>query len=307
MLSITFCLHVYLIRFIASLSFYLDRQHSLPIPAPPSFTFSIPTADNKSTIKLYFYTPSTYDRTSPTPHGTIINFHGGAWTYGSAQNDARFAASVTEAGYTFISVSYRLFPEHVHPTQLDDCTAAVLWAKEHAKEYGIGKIVLCGWSAGGQLALTTAMKVAGEVDLAGIVSVYPLVDFTIPRQEKEERCRVAGEKSRTPRSWKKISELYREAAGKESEGPWGSPGLAPDQMLRDGLPDKVVLYACEWDELCEETEVFRERLRGLGKIVGGYMVKEVVHAWDKFPGFKKGDRKRDEMYAHAIEELKGMF
>jgi acetyl esterase/lipase len=305
--SLAFRLHVYLIRLISSISFYLDRRHSTPIPPSPTFTHSIPTLSRTSTLKLYFYTPSTYNRSSPTPHNTIINFHGGAWTYGSAQNDARFAACVTAAGYTFISVEYRRFPEHAHPTQLDDCTAAVLWAKDHAAEFGIGKIALCGWSAGGQLAFTTALKVAGKVELAGIVSVYPLVDFSVPRRVKEERRPVAGEKSRTPKSWKGIGGLYGEAAGKERDGPWMSPGTAPEKLLREGLPEKVVLYACEWDELCEETEVFRERLRRLGKTVGGYVVKEAVHAWDKFPTFKGGDVKRDQMYAHAVEELKGMF
>jgi putative ergosteryl-3beta-O-L-aspartate hydrolase len=306
MASITFRLHIHLVRFIASIFFYLDRHYSHPIPPRPSFTVSIPTTDHKSTIKLYFYTPSTYDRASPTPHNTIINFHGGAWSYGSAENDARFAAFVISAGYTFISVSYRLFPSHPPPTQLEDCTVAVLWLKEHAEEYGIGKMALCGWSAGGQLVFTTAMKVAGRVELAGIVSVYPLVDFSIPRKAKEARCPVAGEKGRTPKSWKLIGDLYGEAAGKEKNGPWMSPGLATDQMLKEVLPEKVVLYACEWDELCEEAEVFRARLKALGKEVGGYVVKEVVHAWDKFPSFK-GDVKRDEMYAHAIEELKGIF
>jgi acetyl esterase/lipase len=307
MASVSFHLHVYLVRLISSIFFYLDRHHSTPIPPRPSFDLKIPTSDKKSTLKLYFYTPSTYNRNSPTPHNTIINFHGGAWTYGSAQNDARFAAFVTAAGYSFISVSYRLFPSHTHPTQLEDCTAAVLWLKEHANEYGIDKIALCGWSAGGQLVFTTALKVAGKVDLAGLISVYPLVDFTIPREVKETRCPMAEERGRTPKSWKRIGEMYGEAAGEERDGRWMSPGLAPDQMLRDGLPEKVVLYACEWDELCEETEVFRGRLKELGKVVGGYVVKEVVHAWDKFPSFGRGDVKRDEMYQHAVEELKGMF
>jgi acetyl esterase/lipase len=254
----------------------LNPSHNLhlllPRPAPlftnpssPLFQPQNPNIRPKSTIKLYFYTPSTYSRNSPAPHNTIINFHGGAWTYGSAENDARFAAFVTAAGYTFISVSYRLFPAHTHPTQLEDCTTAVLWLKEHATKYGIGKIALCGWSAGGQLAFATALKLAGDVELAGLISVYPLVDFTIPRQEKEAKCPVAKEKRRTPKSWKRIGEMYGEAAGKEREGPWMSPGLAPDQMLKDGLPEKVVLYACEWDELCEETEVFRGRLKELGK------------------------------------------
>lgn len=32
-----------------------------------------------------------------------------------------------------------------------------------------------------------------------------------------------------------------------------------------------------------------------------------MHAWDKFLSFKKGDGKREILYAHAVEGLRGMF
>jgi hypothetical protein len=39
---------------------------------------------------------------------------------------------------------------------------------------------------------------------------------------------------------------------------------------------------------CEETEVFRGRLKRLGMAVGGYMDREVVRGWGKFPFSVKG-------------------
>ncbi|CZR60664.1 uncharacterized protein PAC_10560 [Phialocephala subalpina] len=313
--SLIFGLKIYLIRLITSIYFYLDRHHSTPLPPPPSFTLRIPTTDKKSKLKLYFYTPPspTLPKTptknpNPAKHPTIINFHGGGWTYGTPQKDARFAAEVTKAGYLFVSVQYRLFPEFGHPTQLNDCSAAVLWINEHGEQYGIDptKLVLTGWSTGGQLVFSTAYSLASQVSLAGIISFYPLVDFSTPRSVKEERCPIAVQRSKTPKLFKEISEMYGAASGPERSGPFMSPGLASDEMLRR-LPGKVAVYTCEWDTLCFEGEEFRERLRGLGKGVGGYMVSGVVHAWDKFPTFKRGDGKRDKLYGDAVRELREMF
>jgi hypothetical protein len=62
------------------------------------------------------------------------------------------------------------------------------------------------------------MKIAGLVEVAGTLSVYPLVDFTIPRAEKEARYQVAEEEGRTTKSWKRIDDVYSEAAGKGGRG-----------------------------------------------------------------------------------------
>jgi acetyl esterase/lipase len=96
-------------------------------------------------------------------------------------------------------VGSRKCPEYTYPTPLDDCVAAVEWLKQHATEYGLGKMVLCGWSAGGNLALCTALKL-GKSDLAGVLSFYPLLDFTQSREEKTLTCPMADKKSRTLRS-----------------------------------------------------------------------------------------------------------
>ena len=64
-----------------------------------------------------------------------------------------------------------------------------------------------------------------------------------------------------------------------------SPGRASDRVLREALPGKMALYSCKWDLLLVEDEKFRNRLQDVGKEVGGYMIKEEAHAWDKKPHF----------------------
>lgn len=46
------------------------------------------------------------------------------------------------------------------------------------------------------------------------------MDFTIPRAEKEARYRVAEEEGRTSKSWKKMGDVYGEAAGKRRGRGW---------------------------------------------------------------------------------------
>jgi hypothetical protein len=84
--------------------------------------------------------------------------------------------------------------------------------------------------------------------------------------------------------------------------PFLSPAVAEEEALK-ALPARLALYSVEWYDLREEIEYFRERLVALGKIVGGYRIPETVYAWDKFPTYKNGNLKRDEMYADAIKEL----
>jgi acetyl esterase/lipase len=119
----------------------------------------------------------------------VINFHGGGFTIGSGTDDSRWAAwctrtseghetgdsytskansteptskaSMTKGGLgaIFISISYRLAPEYPYPTPVEDCIDATRYILDHAEEMGIDKhkVVLSGFSAGGSLAVTTAL------------------------------------------------------------------------------------------------------------------------------------------------------
>jgi hypothetical protein len=59
-------------------------------------------------------------------------------------------------------------------------------------------------------------------------------------------------------------------------------------------------------------ETFRERLRGFVRVgrmksVGGFMVKRVIHGFDKRPSFWKGDSVRERMYGDAVGEVGVMW
>jgi acetyl esterase/lipase len=101
--------------------------------------------DKKLLLDLYL--PENAARPMPL----IIGIHGGAWLGGDkAGHQAR---RMTARGYAVASVNYRLIPEGLYPSQIEDCKAAVRWLRANAKEYGLDPDRFGAWgeSAGGHL------------------------------------------------------------------------------------------------------------------------------------------------------------
>lgn len=96
------------------------------------------------------------------PNGDVLVFvHGGGWTSGYKEHMNFMAPAFTAAGVTFCSVGYRLAPQHLFPTGLDDVADAVAWIFGNISDYGGNpdRLFIGGHSAGGHytpiLALTS--------------------------------------------------------------------------------------------------------------------------------------------------------
>lgn len=93
--------------------------------------------------------------------------------------DAQVRTISKAAGVIIVSVDYRLAPAHPYPAPLDDCVTAYYWALKNSITLGTtpNQAITFGTSAGGNLALSTALKVidAGNGDtLKGVVAVVPV-------------------------------------------------------------------------------------------------------------------------------------
>ena len=107
----------------------------------------------------------------------LIYLHGGGWTFGSLNSCARFCDAVAASGHVkVLAVDYRLAPEHPYPAGLDDCLAAIAYAREHASSLGIDpkRISVGGDSAGGNLALASALTDLEHGDIHSLVLFYPV-------------------------------------------------------------------------------------------------------------------------------------
>ena len=89
-----------------------------------------------------------------SPKATIINIHGGAWVYGSKEVYKFYCMSLAKRGFVVVNINYRLAPENLFPSALEDINQALTFIEKHGKEYCIDKerLILVGDSAGAQLA-----------------------------------------------------------------------------------------------------------------------------------------------------------
>ena len=101
-------------------------------------------------------------------HPAIAFFHGGGWAYGDPSEFHEACLRYARMGFVTLSFQYRLSvnPDGSVPHPgitlvecVKDARSAMRWIREHAEELGVdpGRVVASGQSAGGQLALSTAL------------------------------------------------------------------------------------------------------------------------------------------------------
>ena len=170
------------------------QNYSASVTAPyrvvPNITYL--TANNfEATLDVYARTGVT------TPQPTLIWIHGGGWTGGNKEGAIFSLLPYMEMGWNVVNVEYRLARVSLAPAAVEDCLCALRWVIRNAKQYNFDttRLVVSGGSAGGHLALTTAMtpasagldrqcpgteelKVAAVVDWFGITDVADLLEGT---------------------------------------------------------------------------------------------------------------------------------
>jgi acetyl esterase/lipase len=166
-----------------------------------------------------------------------------------------------------------------------------------------------------------------ESRLAGLITFYPPTNWTRTREQRDATNPIAARKSMIkPGVFKVFDDSYLDPenlpyASVGTEGgskqvdmahPYLSPGLMPTSLLLAAYPPNVSIYTCGWDQLLAEGNEFRERLRLLaveGQMahVGGTVIEDVVHGFDKKPSFVMGNKTRDRMYGDAVRQLGVMW
>jgi cation diffusion facilitator CzcD-associated flavoprotein CzcO/acetyl esterase/lipase len=128
-----------------------------------------------------------YRPASAGPHPIVVYFHGGGWVIGSHDSDDPFCRDIcSRSDAIVVSMDYRHAPEHRFPAAVEDAFAAVNWIEENSASLGgdPGKLAVCGWSAGGNLAAVVCQlaRDAGAPPIAGQVLVTPVTDCDLMRQ-----------------------------------------------------------------------------------------------------------------------------
>jgi acetyl esterase/lipase len=115
-----------------------------------------PTGNGSGSVslKLDLYIP--YDK---SPGHTMLYIHGGGWQTGSKEQYVLWYLPYLQLGFRVVAVQYRLSGLAPAPAAIEDCRCAFRWVAKNGEKYGIDpkRIVVTGGSAGGHLALLTAM------------------------------------------------------------------------------------------------------------------------------------------------------
>lgn len=225
-------------------------------------------------IPIRIYTPIAHTTSPP-----IVYFHGGGWVVGSLDQvdlPCRLLANGTR--HTVVSVDYRLAPEHKFPAAPEDCYAAAKWVAENADKLGGGRrqIVVCGSSAGGNLASIVSMMAndRGVPDILTQILIYPITDLGYEYGNVPDELSPA----LTGRDMQWFINHY---LGKQADiqNEYASPLLRANPK---GLPPAVIITA-EYDILTEQCNAYSNKLKKAGVKVRSEFFKGMVHGFFTLP------------------------
>lgn len=231
----------------------------------PTLPEGVTISDITPTLRLF----------CPTKQGreampVLLYLHGGGWCFGSINSCARFCASVAkEAQCCVVALNYRLSPEHPYPTPLTDCQEAFAFLKQHAQEWGgdTARISIGGDSAGGNLAIATALSTSG---VRSVIPVYPVIKlFTEPSPSWTTYAQGYGDDA-------ELLEAFNEAYARgQDHSPLVSVGLAPDSLLKR-LPPMLFISAGH-DILYDQGRDFVSRAKRAGVSTDYHLFPTATH------------------------------
>lgn len=185
---------------------------------------------------------------------TIVYYHGGGFVVGGLDSHDSICAEIcATTGLRVVAVAYPLAPEHTYP---DDVNAALRAYEAIAQTFG-GPMLVCGDSAGGNLAAAISGKLRGAAHAPiGQVLIYPGLggDRSLPSYT---------EHADAPQLTLKDLEFYM-MVRPGGTPPQGDPLFAPLQDTHfAGLPPTLcVSAAC--DPLASDSGAYCAAIRNAG-------------------------------------------
>lgn len=252
-------------------------------------------------LPLRVYVPHDGDSGPGVPARPMIVFaHGGGFVFCDLDSHDELCRSMAEAvGAVVVSVDYRLAPEHRAPAAMEDMYAAVVWARDHAGEYGAdpARIAVAGDSAGGNLAATVSLAARdrGGPAIAAQVLLYPVIDddFTTGSY-----LRYGTGYYNTEKAMRWYWDQYApEPADRDS------PRVVPTRAASlAGLPPALVATA-ELDPPCDSGERYAAAMAEAGVPVTAHRFDGLFHGFLTFAQFPLTAPAREDLWAMMRELL----
>lgn len=255
---IIYFLQVWGLKLASIIAFKIIRLFK---PIPPQLLPSI--------LKAYPCRPELVNRIFiPTAHKAggllplYLDLHGGGHVLLDAQFDDEFCATLANRlNVLVVSIEYRKAPLHKFPGPTGDVVAiAQAIIEDTSLPVDKSRVVLGGFSAGGNLCLSAAQMPELRGKLRGLVSCYPITDFTLTPEQKH------------------ASRLYRNPKDVDDLKDWGpiwewayirpgqdlySPRLSVRYVKSEDLPSWIYMVGAEYDMLANEA---RETIYSLASL-----------------------------------------
>jgi len=128
-------------------------------------------------LRLRWYVPDGAGKDANLP--VVLFFRGGGWVIADLDTyDATPSALARKLGAAVVSIDYPMAPENKFPAAHNEAIEAYKYILKNAQgwDYNPGKVALVGESAGGNLAINTAIAARdrGLAKPVAIVAVYPV-------------------------------------------------------------------------------------------------------------------------------------
>ena len=266
---------------------------STPPPGATKTTRKVPGAAGQLSANIY-----TPDGAGPFP--VIVYYHGGGWVIANKDvYDGGARALAIGAKAVVVSADYRQGPEAKFPAAHDDAIAVYEWVCKNAASLkgDPKKIALAGESAGGGLAVATAIAARDKSmpKPLAIISVYPIAigDTTSAAYVENANAKPL---NRAMMSW--FFENYLRSAADRAD-----PRINLVAADLKGLPPVTIINA-QIDPLRGDGELLAEKIRAAGGSVDQKTYDGVTH---EFFGMGAVHPKAKDAEARAVDALKKAF
>ena len=215
---------------------------------------------------------------SKVGHQAVLYLHGGAYCVGSpATHRAITSHLAREAEAAVFAIDYRLAPEHPFPAATDDALEAYRWLLDN--DYAPRDIFIAGDSAGGGLALATAIQIR-DLSLpapGGLILLSPWADLTHPAKTASQQA------DDVMLSWPTLEHSAQSYVGDARSNPLASPLLAE----LDNLPATLIIVGSD-EILLNDSERLYEKLQAAGTEVRLSVYQQLWHVFVAHAGMLAG-------------------
>ncbi|RZA00845.1 MAG: alpha/beta hydrolase, partial [Moraxellaceae bacterium] len=272
------------------------KEHNIAKPVFNVDTMGKDIPADGGNIHIRVYTP----KTNASAYPVIVYYHGGGFVIANLDvYDASANVLADKTGAVVVSVAYRLAPEHKFPIAHNDAYAAYKWVVNNAASIkgDPKKIAVAGESAGGNLAINTAIKARDSKIMipTAILAVYPVAqsDMNTPSYTKNANAKPL---DKPMMAWFVKNYLNSMAEAKD-------PRINLVAANLKGLPATTIITA-EIDPLQSDGMMIADKLKAAGVTVDSKNYDGVTH---EFFGMGALVPEAKDAEGYAVAQLKKAF